>query len=344
MCSPAGAVLPMSLSKQELFDRIRRDSWQQQLSVRALSRKYGVHRRLVREALSSPVPTPRRKPVRVSPRMQPYKETVDSWLRIDLDAPRKQRHTVRRIVARIEEEFGEAVPYPTVRDFVTARRREIAAEVGAPVAAFITRHNALGADAEVDFGDVFVDLAGVRTRCHLFASRLTYSGKAVHRISRSCGRQAFFEGHVHALSVLGGVPAGQVRYDNLTSAVKRMVFKSRSRVENPKWTDFHEFYGFTPFYCEPGLRGTHEKGGVEGQVGYFRRNYLTPVPQHLRQAHNAAAAGGSCRFDGVGGRLLRQRPRGEPVERDQDRVPPPHDVQHAGRREPRAVRVHRRLV
>ncbi|MDH6573641.1 transposase [Streptomyces sp. SAI-117] len=277
--SPAGAVLRMSLSKQELFDRIRRDSWQQQLSIRALSKKYGVHRRLVREALSSPVPTPRRRPVRTSPRMEPYKKAVDAWLRADLEAPRKQRHTVRRIVARIEEAFGEAIPYPTVRDFVAARRKEIAAQAGAPVEAFLTRHNALGADAEVDFGDVYVDLAGKRIRCYLFAFRLAYSGKAVHRISRSCGQQAFFEGHVHALTTLGGVPAGQVRYDNLTPAVKKVVFRSRSREENPRWTSFHEYYGFTPFYCEPGLRGAHEKGGVEGQVGYFRRNYLTPVPQ-----------------------------------------------------------------
>ncbi|WP_280908686.1 IS21 family transposase [Streptomyces sp. SAI-117] len=269
----------MSLSKQELFDRIRRDSWQQQLSIRALSKKYGVHRRLVREALSSPVPTPRRRPVRTSPRMEPYKKAVDAWLRADLEAPRKQRHTVRRIVARIEEAFGEAIPYPTVRDFVAARRKEIAAQAGAPVEAFLTRHNALGADAEVDFGDVYVDLAGKRIRCYLFAFRLAYSGKAVHRISRSCGQQAFFEGHVHALTTLGGVPAGQVRYDNLTPAVKKVVFRSRSREENPRWTSFHEYYGFTPFYCEPGLRGAHEKGGVEGQVGYFRRNYLTPVPQ-----------------------------------------------------------------
>ena len=269
----------MSLSKQELFDRIRRDSWQRQLSIRALSKKYSVHRRLVREALSSPVPTPRRRAVRTSPRMEPYKATVDAWLRADLEAPRKQRHTVRRIVARIEEEFGEAIPYPTVRDFVAARRKEIAAQVGAPVEAFVTRHNALGADAEVDFGDVYVDLAGQRTRCYLFAFRLAYSGKAVHRISRSCGQQAFFEGHVHALHTLGGVPAGQVRYDNLTPAVKKVIFRSRSREENPRWTNFQEYYGFTPFYCEPGLRGAHEKGGVEGQVGYFRRNYLTPVPQ-----------------------------------------------------------------
>jgi transposase len=267
------------LSTQELFDRIRRDSWQRQMSIRALSRKYGVHRRLVREALSSPVPTPRRRPVRTSPRIGAVQEDGRRWLRADLEAPRKQRHTVRRIVARIEEEFGEAIPYPTVRDFVAARRKEIAAQVGAPVEAFVTRHNALGADAEVDFGDVYVDVAEHRTRCYLFAFRLAYSGKAVHRISRSCGQQAFFEGHVHALNTLGGVPAGQVRYDNLTPAVKKVIFRSRSREENPRWTNFHEYYGFTPFYCEPGLRGAHEKGGVEGQVGYFRRNYLTPVPQ-----------------------------------------------------------------
>lgn len=63
----------MSLSKQELFDRIRRDCWQQELSIRALSKKYAVHRRLVREALASPVPKPRKRPARTSPRMEPYK-------------------------------------------------------------------------------------------------------------------------------------------------------------------------------------------------------------------------------------------------------------------------------
>ncbi|RVU20948.1 hypothetical protein EOT10_26865 [Streptomyces antnestii] len=47
----------MELSKEELFLRIRRDSWQEGLSMRALARKFGVHRRLVREALASPVPS-----------------------------------------------------------------------------------------------------------------------------------------------------------------------------------------------------------------------------------------------------------------------------------------------
>ncbi|MGW1887122.1 Mu transposase domain-containing protein [Streptomyces sp. NPDC001970] len=29
----------------------------------------------------------------------------------------------------------------------------------------------------------------------------------------------------------------------------------------------------------PGIEGAHEKGGVEGQIGYFRRNHFIPVPE-----------------------------------------------------------------
>jgi transposase len=89
----------------------------------------------------------------------------------------------------------------------------------------------------------------------------------------------FLEGHVHAFTTLGGAPAGQIRYDNLRAAVMRMLVKGRARVENPRWTAFRSHYRFTAFYCEPGQAGAHEKGGVEGDVGYFRRNYLVPVPE-----------------------------------------------------------------
>jgi hypothetical protein len=59
----------------------------------------------------------------------------------------------------------------------------------------------------------------------------------------------------------------------------KVLVKGRARVENPRWTAFRSHYRFTAFYCEPGQAGAHEKGGVEGDVGYFRRNYLVPVPE-----------------------------------------------------------------
>ena len=52
----------MAATKAELFERIRRDSWREGLSVRALARRYGVHRRLVREALTHAEPRRGRRP------------------------------------------------------------------------------------------------------------------------------------------------------------------------------------------------------------------------------------------------------------------------------------------
>jgi hypothetical protein len=92
------------------------------------------------------------------------------------------------------------------------------------------------------------------------------------------GQEAFIEGHLHAFAVLGGVPAGKIRYDNLRSAVSR-VLMGRDRAESDRWVLFRSHVGFDAFYCKPGIDGAHEKGGVEGEVGRFRRSHLVPVPE-----------------------------------------------------------------
>jgi len=84
-------------------------------------------------------------------------------------------------------------------------------------------------------------------------------GKAVHRVSLSGGQEAFFEGHEHAFRVLGGVPRGKIRYDNLKSAVAQVIGFSRSRVETDRWTAFRSHWGLDAFYCQPGIAGAHEK-------------------------------------------------------------------------------------
>jgi hypothetical protein len=55
----------------ELFEAIRRDHRRDQLSIRALADKYGVHRRTVRQALASAVPPPRKSFPRRSPAIGP---------------------------------------------------------------------------------------------------------------------------------------------------------------------------------------------------------------------------------------------------------------------------------
>ncbi|MFJ2034376.1 IS21 family transposase [Streptosporangium sp. NPDC087985] len=271
----------MALTKVELFDQIRRDSWREGLGVRALARKYGVHRRLVREALTQPEPTPRKTPKRRSPQLEPFKKVIDEWLRADLDAPRKQRHTVKRIHRRLlDEQNAAGLSYSTVRDYLAKRKPEIRIEEGrAPAKVFIRQNHPPGEEAEVDFGELWVNLAGVLTKCYLFVYRMSYSGKAIHKIYSTSGQEAFLEGHVEAFTRLGGTPTRHIRYDNLTAAVTKVLFRGRVRVENPRWQLFRSHYRCEAFYCERGIDGAHEKGGVEGEVGYFRRNYLSPVPQ-----------------------------------------------------------------
>src|SRR5262249_32587753 len=74
----------------------------------------------------------------------------------------------------------------------------------------------------------------------------------------------------------GAVP-GRVRYDNLTSAVVR-VLKGRDRGEAERFIALRSHYGFDSFFCIPGKAGGDEKGGVEGGGGRVARHHLGPGP------------------------------------------------------------------
>ncbi len=273
----------MGSSRVELFANIRRDRrLDPGISQRALAEKYGVHRRTVRQALVSAVPPPRKTPKPRATVLDPAKGWIDAMLREDLTAPRKQRHSAQRILERLAAEYGFThASYSTLVAYVRVRRGEIEAEARAGRAiteGMVPQLHAPGEEAEVDFADVWVRLAGVAVKCHLFTLRMSYSGKAVHRVFASQAQESFMEGHVHAFRVLGGVPTRHIRYDNLKPAV-RQVCTGRTRVETERWTAFRSFYGFDAFYCMPGQDGAHEKGGVEHEGGRFRRNHLVPVPE-----------------------------------------------------------------
>lgn len=90
----------------EQFEHIRRAAREEGLSIRALARRYGVHRRAVRQALTDAVPPVRKVPVRLAPLLGPHEEVVRRWLTEDLAAPRKQRHTARRVWQRLLDEQG----------------------------------------------------------------------------------------------------------------------------------------------------------------------------------------------------------------------------------------------
>ena len=261
-------------SRMELFEQIRRDRDREGLSIRALAERHGVHRRAVRQALASPLPPAKRSPVgRPAPKLGAYRAIVDAWLEGDREAPRKQRHSAKRIHRRLVDEHGADVAETTVRDYVRQRRRAMGWPVGE---VFIPQVHAPGIEAEVDWGQAHVDLAGTPTKVHLFFMRASFSGAAFCQASVVETQQAFLELHVEAFEWFGGV-FEQIRFDNLASAVKQLL-RGRRRVETDRFVALRSHYLFQSQFTTAGIQGAHEKGGVEGEVGRYRRNHLVPVP------------------------------------------------------------------
>src|SRR6478609_8789925 len=80
-------------------------------------------------------------------------------------------------------------------------RPEIAAEAGKLLdEVSVPQTHQPGAEAEVDFADLWIDLAGVRTKVFLFTLRLSCSGWAVHKAFGTQGQEAFLDGHQHAFT------------------------------------------------------------------------------------------------------------------------------------------------
>jgi transposase len=258
----------------ELFEQIRRDRRLEGVSIRELAERHQVHRRTVRQALASALPPPRKEyRPRPRPAVDPWASIVDGWLLADQDVPRKQRHTARRVWQRLVAEHGAVVSEVSVSRYVARRRVELGL-VSVEVA--IPQTHLPGAEAEVDFGEFYAVIGGVSVKCWMFVLRLSHSGRAFHVAFGTQAQEAFLEGHVLAFDHLGGVP-GLVRYDNLKPAVIR-VLRGRDRTESERFIALRSHYSFDSFFCRPGISGAHEKGGVEGEIGRFRRRHLVPVP------------------------------------------------------------------
>jgi transposase len=192
-------------------------------------------------ALANAVPLQRKAlPPKVSV-LASVADAIDEMLRTNLKAPRKQRHTVRRILQRLVTEHGFSAAYTTVRDYVRRRRPQIVAEARDQqhkvLDGMVPQEHEPGAEGEVDFCEAWIRLAGEPTEIQLFSFRLSCSGRAVHRAYATASQEAFLEGHEEAYRVLGGVPWRHVRYDNLKHAVNEVCF-GRTRVESQRWTAF----------------------------------------------------------------------------------------------------------
>jgi len=270
--------------KVEDYEAIRRayfiDSW----SIRKISRELHRCRRTVRKAIVDAQPSPYKlqKP-RGKPVLGPYQSKIEQLLEENQNMPRKQRYTARKIFLEIQKD-GYPGSEGSVRRYVAQVRKD-----HQKAQAYLPLEFDPGEDAQVDWGEAQVVIAGERVTAQIFVMRLNYSRTRFAIAFPFQKQEAFLEGHIQAFHFFGGVPRHST-YDNLKTAVFR-ILEGKNRQEQNAFIAFRSHYLFESRYCTPGQG--HEKGGVENDVGYIRRNFLVPIPEvasyeelneHLRQA------------------------------------------------------------
>ena len=237
------------------------------MSARAASLYFGISRDSVRKILSFSVPPGYRRtaPIR-RPKLDGFTEIIDGWLFEDQGRNRKQRHTAKRVLERLREEHRFTGGYTIIKDYMREHERR-GREMFVPLV-----HQP--GHAQADFGEAMVVIGGVEQKAHFFAFDLPHSAACYVRAYPAATAEAWMDGHVHAFAFFGRVPQS-ILYDNDKCLVAR-ILPGGTRKRARLFSGFLSHYLIRDRYGRPG-KG-NDKGGVEGLVGYARRNFMVPIP------------------------------------------------------------------
>ena len=252
----------------EIYGRVRRAVRVEGRSQRAVARDFGLSRETVRKMLQYAVPPgyQRQQPIK-RPKLGPWLGVIDAILDDDKQRPAKQRHTAKRIFERLREEHGFTGGYTIVKDYVRSAElhsREM----------FIPLTHAPG-EAQADFGEALVVIAGVEQKAHYLAVDLPHSDDCFVVAFPAETTEAFLEGHVRAFAYFGAVPT-RILYDNTKIAVAK-ILGGEERQRTRAFSELQSYYLFADKFGRP-AKG-NDKGKVEGLVGYARRNFMVPIPR-----------------------------------------------------------------
>jgi transposase len=247
--------------------RIRQRVLREGVSKRQILRETGMHWETLQKILThSRPPGYRRRQEPPKPKIGPYLDRIREILEQDKHVHKKQRHTAKKIWQILQQE-GFTGGYTIVKDAVRQIKRT-SKEVYMPLT-----HPP--GEAQVDFGQALVKMAGVLRKIYFFVMALPYSdGFFVRAYEREC-TETFWDGHVRAFAFFGGVPR-RITYDNSKIMISKIV-GPRLRALTQGFLQLVSHYLFDYHFCL--VRRANEKGVVEGTVKYSRLNFLVPVPE-----------------------------------------------------------------
>ena len=272
-------------TKVELLEQIRREYEFGVGTIAGVAKKLKVHRRMVREAIGSALPMPRKKVERPRWKLAGGGGVRGQILETDKKAPRKQRHTAHRIWERMRAEMPECSDLRTDGSAVRPGAQDRPGPGGSrsvrSAELRLGRGGAGGLVRSLRRSGWGADEAAGASPCAAWPAARRSTARFCMPRSRRSWRRTSWRSPISA-----GCFAGSVT--TISSSAVKKILRGQRREETARFIAFRSHWRFESEFCTPGEG--HEKGGVEGEVGYFRRNHWVPVPQAVDIAELEPAA------------------------------------------------------
>ena len=270
------------MTTMDQIHHIRELYYEQDRKISEIAAKTGLNRKTVTKYVDmtdfNPLAPKPAMQQQCCPKLNPYKPLIDQWLMDDKKAPRKQRHTAKRVHTRLTKETeGFDCSYRLVAEYVKEKKKQLNLENKDKGKLPLIHYPG---ESQCDFGSaVFYENGTMRSGKYLVLS-FPYSNQGFHQLTYGENMECLLESLDAIFRHIGGVPR-EIWFDN-TSTIVTEIIKDGGRDLTERFIRFREHYGFKAVFCNP--EAGWEKGNVENKVGYSRRNFLVPVPRFLSLA------------------------------------------------------------
>ncbi|MET0335917.1 MAG: IS21 family transposase [Rhizobacter sp.] len=226
-------------------------------SISAIAREMDLDRKTVRSCLNQARWAPYRR-ADASSLLDPHRQ----WL---AERAPEVDYSARILWQELRAQHGFTGSYVIVRRAVVPLRLQ------ACVGALTQRRfeTGPGEQAQCDWGQATVPLAGVRTKVQVFVMTLGYSRRGFALGFLRQRMPDLLAAHEAAFAHFGG-RCESLLYDRMRTVVLGSA-EGRTRL-NTTFAAFAEHWGFTPRLCQPYRAQT--KGKVESGVKYVKRNFV----------------------------------------------------------------------
>ena len=253
----------------ETIGKIRRLHEIEGLPIKAICRRLGVSRKVVRKVLRSGATEFRyERGEQPQPKLGAWCGELDRLLTENAGRASRERLTLMRVFEALRG-LGYGGGYDAVRRYARGWQRSRAA---VSAAAYVPLSFAPGEAYQFDWSHEMMVMAGAAMVVKVAHVRLCHSRMMFVRAYPRESQEMVFDAHDRAFAFFRGACTRGI-YENMKTAVEAILV-GRDRTYNRRFLQMCSHYLVDPVACTPS--SGWEKGQVENQVGVVRERFFSP--------------------------------------------------------------------